>query len=140
MSDSNPTNSILPGAGRFATTHWSVVVAAGQPASPGYQQAMETLCRTYWFPLYAYLRRQGCDTHLAEEYTQAFFARLLEKHGLRLADPKHGKFRSFLLTAMKNFLANEFDRAQAQKRGGGQKIHSLDLENAETRSCLEPSN
>jgi RNA polymerase sigma-70 factor (ECF subfamily) len=116
-----------------------VVLAAGQPGYPSHQQALETLCRTYWFPLYAYLRRQGCDTHLAEDYTQAFFARLLEKHDLRLADPKHGRFRSFLLSALKNFQANESDRAQAQKRGGDKKILSLDFENAETRYCWEPA-
>jgi len=139
MSDNTPTSSTPPGAGRFATTHWSVVLAAGRPASPRYQQAMGTLCQTYWFPLYAYLRRQGYDSHQAEEYTQAFFARMLEKHGLRLADPKRGKFRSFLLAALKHYMANERDRAQAQKRGGGRKVLSLDFENAESQYALEPA-
>jgi RNA polymerase sigma-70 factor (ECF subfamily) len=111
----------------------------GQPGSARYQQALETLCRTYWFPLYAYLRRHGYDAHRAEDCTQAFFTRLLEKHGLRLADPKRGKFRSFLLVALKHFLANEFDRARAQKRGGGQKIISLDFQNAESKYVLEPA-
>jgi len=138
MSDFTPTSSDLHGTSRFATTHWSVVLAAGQHTSGHYQQALETLCRTYWFPLYAYLRRQGYDTHQAEEHTQAFFARLLEKDGLRLADPKQGKFRSFLLTALKHFLANVSDRARAQKRGGGRKILSLDAENAEGKYALEP--
>ena len=139
MSDNTPMSSTPSSAGRFATTHWSVVLAAGQPGSPHYQQALETLCQTYWFPLYAYLRRQGYDTHRAEDYTQAFFARLLEKHDLRLADPKRGKFRSFLLAALKYFLANELDRAQAQKRGGGQKVLPLDIENAESRYTLGPA-
>ncbi|MHC4461828.1 MAG: RNA polymerase sigma factor [Planctomycetota bacterium] len=139
MSDNIPTSFTPPGTGRFATTHWSVVRAAGQPESPRYQQALATLCRTYWFPLYAYLRRQGYNSHQAEEYTQAFFARLLEKHGLRLADPKRGKFRSFLLSSLKHFLADERDRTRARKRGGGRKVLSLDFENAESQYALEPA-
>jgi len=139
MSEHSPTNSVPSGASRFATTHWSVVRAAGQPGSPRHQQALETLCRTYWFPLYAYMRRRGYKTHQAEDYTQAFFTRLLEKHDLHLADPKHGKFRSFLLVALKHFLANELDRARAKKRGGDRKILSLDFENAESRYALEPA-
>ena len=138
MSDYAPTNSNLPGAGRFATTHWSVVLAAGRPKSASYQQALETLCQTYWFPLYTYLRRQGYDSHQAEDYTQAFFASLLAREGLRLADPKRGKFRSFLLASLKNFLSNERARARAKKRGGGRKVLSLDVENAESQYALEP--
>lgn len=138
MPDDPSTNSAFPGAGRFATTHWSVVLAAGQPESISYQQALEALCRMYWFPLYAYLRRQGHDIHQAEDHTQAFMAFLLEKHGLRLADPKRGRFRSFLLTCLKNFLANERARARAQKRGGGHKVLSLDIENAERQYALKP--
>ncbi len=138
MSGYTPSNSKLPGAGRFATTHWSVVMAAGRPKSASYQQALETLCKTYWFPLYAYLRRHGCDSSRAEDYTQAFFAGLLEKHGLRLADPKRGKFRSFLLGSLKHFLSNERARARAKKRGGGRKVISLDFENAESQYAREP--
>jgi len=138
MSNYTSSSSDLSGTSCFATTHWSVVLAAGQPTSARYQEALQTLCRTYWFPLYAYLRRQGYDTHQAEEHTQAFFTRLLEKDGLRLADPKQGKFRSFLLTALKYFLANVGDRARAQKRGGGRKVLSLDAENAEGKYALEP--
>ena len=138
MSDYTPTNSNLPGAGRFATTHWSVVLAAGRPKSASYQQALETLCQTYWFPLYTYLRRQGYDSHQAEDCTQAFFAGLLARGGLRLADPKRGKFRSFLLTSLKNFLSNERARARAKKRGGGRKVLSLDFQNAESQYALEP--
>jgi RNA polymerase sigma factor (sigma-70 family) len=127
------------GASRFATTHWTVVLTAGSPESSRYQQALETLCQTYWFPLYAYLRRQGHDAHQAEDYVQAFFAKLLEKHGLRLADPKRGKFRSFLLAALKHFLANELDRVRAQKRGGNLKVLSLSSQDAETQYALRPA-
>ncbi len=125
-----------PKTARFATTHWSVVRAAGHPASPGYRQALETLCKTYWFPLYAYMRRHGYERHDAEDYTQEFFTRLLDKHALRVADPKQGRFRSFLLAALKHFLANERDRIRAKKRGGGRKALSLDFEDAEGKYAL----
>jgi RNA polymerase sigma-70 factor (ECF subfamily) len=138
MSDNPSKDSPSTGAGRFATTHWSVILAAGQPESTGYRQALEALCQTYWFPLYAYLRRHGNDAHQAEDYTQAFLAFLLDKHGLRLADPKRGRFRSFLLTSLKNFLSNERARAAALKRGGDRKIFSLDIENAERMYALKP--
>jgi RNA polymerase sigma-70 factor (ECF subfamily) len=138
MSANTGMNSSRFGVGHFATTHWSIVLSAGQPDSSRYQQALEALCRTYWFPLYAYLRRHGFDAQKAEDYIQAFFTSLLEKRGLRLADPKRGRFRSFLLTALKHFLANEHTRAQAQKRGGGRKILSLDIENAENQYIREP--
>jgi RNA polymerase sigma-70 factor (ECF subfamily) len=113
-------------------------MAAGRPKSASYQQALETLCQTYWFPLYAYLRRQGYDSHQAEDYTQAFFAGMLARGGLRLADPKRGKFRSFLLVSLKHFLSNERARARAKKRGGGRKVLSLDFQNAESQYALEP--
>jgi RNA polymerase sigma factor (sigma-70 family) len=138
MPDNPSIDSPSPGAGRFATTHWSVVLTAGQPESTGYRQALEALCQTYWFPLYAYLRRHGNDTHQSEDYTQAFLAFLLDKHGLRLADPKRGRFRSFLLTSLKNFLSNERARDAALKRGGDRKILSLDVENAERKYALKP--
>ena len=138
MSDYTPANTNQPGAGRFATTHWSVVMAAGRPKSASYRQALETLCRTYWFPLYAYLRRHGCNSHQAQDHTQAFFAALLARGGLGLADPKRGKFRSFLLASLKHFLSNERARARAKKRGGGRKTLSLDFDSAESRYALEP--
>jgi len=138
MPDYTPSNDNLPAAGRFATTHWSVVLAAGRPKSASYRQALETLCRTYWFPLYAYLRRHGCNSHQAQDYTQAFFTALLAKGGLDLADPRRGKFRSFLLASLKHFLSNERARARAKKRGGGKKALSLDFENAESQYALEP--
>ena len=140
MSGNTGMNSARSGVGRFATTHWSIVLSAGQPDASRYQQALDALCRTYWFPLYAYLRRHGFDAQKAEDHIQAFFTCLLEKRGLRLADPKRGRFRSFLLTALKHFLANERARAQAQKRGGDRKILSLDIENAENQYIREPCN
>lgn len=133
------TNPAKRGNSQFATTHWSVVLAAGSPESPRYQEALGTLCQTYWFPLYAYLRRRGYDRHQAEDYTQGFFTRLLEKHGLRPADPKLGKFRWYILGALKHFVADERDRARALKRGGGRKVLSLDFENAENQYALEPA-
>ncbi|MDH4241685.1 MAG: sigma-70 family RNA polymerase sigma factor, partial [Phycisphaerae bacterium] len=139
MPGNNTKSRDRDGRGRFATTHWSVVRAAGKSSSPRYKEAMGTLCQIYWFPLYAYLRRHGYNNNQAEEYTQAFFAELLEKHGLRLADPKQGKFRTFLLIALKYFLANERDRARAKKRGGGRKVLSLNFENAENQYALEPA-
>ncbi len=127
------------GQGRFATTHWSVVQAAGHPSSSGYKSSLETLCKTYWYPLYAYLRRHGYNADQAGDYTQGFFARMMEKQSIGSADPERGKFRSFLLTSLKNFIADEYDRSQAQKRGGGKNIFSLDLESAEGQYCLEPA-
>jgi len=139
MSDKIRRNSISTGKQRFATTHWSVISAAGKSSSPQQKQALETLCQSYWFPLYAYLRRRGHDTHQAEDLTQAFFAHILEKKDLQTADPKHGKFRSFLLVRLKYFLSDERDRAQAKKRGGGKNVLSLSIQNAEGQYALEPA-
>jgi RNA polymerase sigma factor (sigma-70 family) len=126
------------GAGVFATTHWSVVLAAGQTESPHASAALEQLCRTYWYPLYVFVRGQGRSAHDAQDLTQEFFARLLEKKYLRLADPDRGKFRAFLLKALKNFLVNEWEKARTQKRGGGQCAVPLDAEIAESRYAAEP--
>jgi len=106
--------------------------------SPQAHQALETLCGNYWYPLYAYVRRQGHSAHDAQDLTQAFFARLLEKNYLSTADRKRGKFRWFLLTAFKCFLANEWDRVRAQKRGGGHQPVWLDALTAEERYRFEP--
>jgi len=138
MPDKCDKSNPSPRAARFATTHWSVVLAAGHLTAPGYRQALETLCKAYWFPLYAYMRRHGYDRQDAEDYTQEFFARLLDKHTLRAADRKQGRFRSFLLAALKHFLSNERDRIRAKKRGGGQKALSLDFDDAEGKYALEP--
>lgn len=139
MSDNDHKTSTSPKDGRFATTHWSVIQAAGQPESSRCQHALETLCEAYWLPIYSYLRRCGHRQDSAEDYTQGFFARLLEKDGLRLADPERGKFRSFLLSALKHFLANEADRNRALKRGGGRRILSLDVREAENRYAAQPA-
>ncbi len=126
------------GARWFATTHWSVVVRAGDSASPESGAAMERLCRTYWYPLYAFVRRKGHSHEDASDLTQAFFVRFLEKRYLKSVDAGLGKFRTFLLTSMTHFLANEWDKSQAQKRGGGQRLISFDDPNAEERYQLEP--
>ena len=139
MPGNTDTNSTPADTRRFATTRWSVVLAAGKNSSANQKQALETLCQRYWFPLYAFLRRRGYDTHQAEDFTQAFFAHLLEKHDLRAADPQYGKFRSFLLIRLKYFLSDERDRTQAKKRGGGRKILSLSFQDAEGQYVLEPA-
>jgi RNA polymerase sigma factor (sigma-70 family) len=139
MPDKLRRNSISTGRPRFATTHWSVVLMAAKSSSSQQKQALETLCQSYWFPLYAYLRRRGYDTHQAEDLTQAFFWHILEKKDLQAADPKYGKFRSFLLARLKYFLSDQRDRAQAKKRGGGKNIISLSIQNAEDQYTLEPA-
>jgi RNA polymerase sigma factor (sigma-70 family) len=124
---------------RFAATHWSVVLAAGGPNADSLRQrALEELARVYWFPLYAYVRRQGQSPQAAEDLTQEFFARLIEKHSLRHVDRSKGKFRSFLLASLKHFLLNEYDKARAKKRGGRKKVLALDAVNAEARYSIEP--
>ena len=132
--ESNPASP-----SQFATTHWSLVVAARDRTSPQAREALATLCRTYWYPLYAYIRRQGYNADQAQDLTQEFFARLLEKDFLSLVDREKGKFRSFLLACCKHFLANERDRANAQKRGGGCQVISVDFSAVEGRYCLEAS-
>ena len=117
----------------FATTHWTVVLTAGQERSPQAARALEELCRTYWFPLYAYVRRRGHTKEDAEDLTQAFFTRLLEKNYLASLDSEKGKFRAFLLASLKHFLANERDKSHAQKRGGGNANLSLDWQTADTQ-------
>jgi RNA polymerase sigma-70 factor (ECF subfamily) len=113
--------------GTFATTHWSVVRSAGADATPNSKAALDRLCRQYWQPLYYFVRRRGYNEQDAQDLTQGFFARLLEKHSLEAADRERGRFRTFLLTSLQNYLANEWDRANRQKRGGGQQFLSLDL-------------
>ncbi len=117
----------------FATTHWSVIVAAGQRATPQSQTALEELCKTYWFPLYAYVRRRGHSKEDAEDLTQAFFAKFLEKNYLDGLSAERGRFRAFLLASLKHFLANEWDKSQRQKRGGHATHLSLDWQTADTQ-------
>jgi RNA polymerase sigma-70 factor (ECF subfamily) len=127
------------GSARFATTRWSVVVSAGGGHdSPQVREALGTLCQVYWYPLYAYVRRSGHSADDAQDLVQSFFTQLLEKNRLEVADPQRGKFRSFLLASLKHFLANEWRRAGAQKRGGQPPI-SLDLASGESRLALEPA-
>jgi DNA-directed RNA polymerase specialized sigma24 family protein len=114
------------GVAAFGSTHWSVVLAAGGAPGEGSTLALEQLCRAYWYPLYAYLRRQGHSRSDAEDLTQGFFAFLLERQGFQGLHPDKGRFRSFLLAALKNFAANAWDKARAQKRGGLHQIIPLD--------------
>ncbi len=123
---------------RFATTRWSLVLAAEDRQAPQAQRALSVLCTAYWYPLYAYVRRRGHDVQQAEDLTQEFFARFLEKDYLQVVDREKGKFRSFLLASFQHFLNNEHDRAIARKRGGGQQHLSLDCQAAEGRYQVEP--
>lgn len=124
--------------GWFRTTHWSVVLGAGQKDAPQRNAALAKLCQTYWYPVYSYVRRMGRTPEDAKDLTQEFFLRLLEKDYLKGLDRETGKFRSFLLVVLKRFLANEWDRANCQKRGGGQQIISLDEQDTEMRYVAEP--
>ena len=133
MTSERATPSTPASEGIFATTHWTVVLAAGRRSAPEADRALEELCQTYWYPLYAYVRRRGHSPPDAQDLTQEFFARLLAKHWIASADKEKGRFRTFLLTAMSRFLANEWDRAGTQKRGGHAVHLPLDTESAETR-------
>ena len=124
---------------RFATTHWSLVVSAGRPDDPAAQQALSELCQTYWYPLYAYVRRRVPNVQDAQDLTQAFFSYLLEKRTIARADRTRGRFRAFLLTALKHFLLNEWEKARAEKRGGGRPTLSLDFDSGESRYQIEPA-
>jgi RNA polymerase sigma factor (sigma-70 family) len=115
----------------FTDTHWSVVVLAAGADVPQAEAALEQLCHTYWFPLYAFVRRQGYTPHDAQDLTQEFFTRMIHHRKLRFADRERGRFRAFLLSSLKHFLTNEWIRGNAQKRGGGQKTFSLDESTAE---------
>jgi len=122
----------------FATTQWSIVLKAGHANRPDANSALATLCQSYWYPLYTYVRRRVKDASEAQDLTQEFFARLIEKNVLAHASPDIGRFRSFLLTSMKNFLANERNKAHAQKRGGRSALLSLDFDSGDSRYDLEP--
>lgn len=121
------------------TTRWTVVLAAGQRDLPQAGQALEELCATYWFPLYAYARRQGQSKEDAEDLVQDFFTRFLGKNYLAGLHSEHGKFRAFLLACFKHFLSNEWDRAGRQKRGGHATVLSLDWQQADTRYRIDPA-
>ena len=123
----------------FQTTHWSMVLRAGDAGSLESTVALEKLCHGYWYPLYAYVRRQGHAAHEAQDLTQEFFSRLLESQALEAVHPSKGRFRSFLIASLEHFLANEWKHSQRQKRGGGQTHFSLDEETAEGRYQHEPA-
>ena len=139
MAKATKSETAATGPGTwFTTTHWSLVLNAQDTASPLAAAALEKLCRAYWYPLYVYVRRQGEDEESAKDLTQGFFARLLEKRYLAQVHREKGRFRCFLLAALKHFLADEWDKARAQKRGGGQTFVSLDDSAGEERYRLEP--
>jgi RNA polymerase sigma-70 factor (ECF subfamily) len=122
----------------FATTQWSIVLKVGDPGSGVARDALARLCESYWYPLYSYVRRRVENVHEAQDLTQAFFSHLLEHHAIVKADRDRGRFRAFLLTALKNFLANEWDKARAEKRGGGRAVLPLDFEAGESQLAREP--
>ncbi len=122
----------------FATTSWSMVANAGDQLSPESRQALECLCQTYWYPLYAFVRRKGLSQLDAEELTQGFFAHLLDRNRLQLADPQKGRFRSFLLRSLENFMIQDWRKRQARKRGGQITLMTLDFQDADRRYSREP--
>jgi RNA polymerase sigma-70 factor (ECF subfamily) len=122
----------------FATTHWSVVLAAKQREGPHAEAALERLCRIYWPPLYGYIRRQGYDAEAARDLTQGFLSRFIHKEWLNHLQDRRGRFRSFLLAFLKHFLSDQRDRERAQKRGGGRALISLDQMAEEERAWAEP--
>jgi DNA-directed RNA polymerase specialized sigma24 family protein len=136
MADEASIPSPAP-AGDFSTTHWSVVLSAGRLDDPRSRAALAQLCQTYWYPLYAFVRRQGHRPEDAKDLTQGFFLHLIDHHALATADPARGKFRSFLLASLRHFLSNEQAREGAQKRGGGCAFVSFDAASAETRYGFE---
>jgi RNA polymerase sigma-70 factor (ECF subfamily) len=139
MEPPNELAAPAPPKHEFATTHWSVVISAGRDSSPDSKRALESLCETYWYPLYAYARRRVADVNEAQDLTQAFFAELLEKNYIGTAVSDRGRFRAFLLTAFKHFLSKQWEKAKAQKRGGGRTPISLDFESADSNLRIEPA-
>ena len=134
-----PPQAAEPQRARFATTRWSVVVAAGGDDTAGARDSLARLCASYWFPLYAFVRRRGHSPEEAQDLTQAFFTKLLEKNWVADADRSKGRFRTFLLSALTHFLSDEWDRARAQKRGGGAATLPLSFDTAEERYVREPA-
>jgi RNA polymerase sigma factor (sigma-70 family) len=139
ISKHSSQSSTAPGD-IFATTHWTVVLAAGRRHTPQSDGALEELCRTYWFPLYAYVRRRGNTKEDAEDLVQAFFARFLAKNYLEGLSAERGRFRAFLLASLKHFLINEWKKTQRLKRGGGEKLLSLDWQTADTQFQVAATN
>jgi RNA polymerase sigma-70 factor (ECF subfamily) len=138
MSGESSREQLPAPSDAFATTRWSLVAAAGRGEPLAAQQALAQLCQAYWYPLYAFVRRRVGSPHESQDLTQAYFAWLLEKNTVAAADRERGRFRAFLLASLKNFLANEWEKQRAQKRGGGQAALSLDFDAGESRFRLEP--
>lgn len=136
--DQNQAGGGTPGRGRFPGTRWSLILSVKEGGSRS-EGALAELCEGYWPPIYAYARRRGYPAEKAEDLTQGFFAKLLEKNYVAQADRERGRFRTFLLTSFRHYVANEWDRSQAQKRGGGRGIVSLDIQTAEGRLRIEPA-
>lgn len=135
----NPTDSLADDdSGRFRTTHWSIVLLSAQSQAPGSRTALADLCRLYWYPLYAFVRHRGYSAEDAQDLTQGFFLGLLERKSLRQVAPEKGKFRSFLLASLKNYLFDAFDHDHCIKRGGQIAFVPLDFENGEERYLGEP--
>jgi RNA polymerase sigma-70 factor (ECF subfamily) len=143
MSSNDSTTPLgglaAPGGYAFQSTHWSVVLAAGEPGHPAAQKALAVFCQNYWYPLYAFVRRKGRPPEEAKDLTQDFFAVVLEKNYLSAADRERGRFRTFLLAAAENFLRNDWSRRQILKRGGGMSFVSFEADTAETRYLREPA-
>ncbi|HKI17633.1 MAG TPA: ECF-type sigma factor, partial [Isosphaeraceae bacterium] len=134
-----PESTAAESTDRFPATHWSRVVQSADGSSPEARAALEALCSAYWYPLYAFIRRRGHDPDGAADLVQGLFTHLLERNAFASADPRRGRFRTFLLAVCRNFLADQAEHRQAQKRGGGMAIASLDCSGAEGRYRAEPA-
>jgi RNA polymerase sigma-70 factor (ECF subfamily) len=140
MPHSDPESALLASqAPTFVTTHWSVVLSAGQNDSPKAGEALEKLCSTYWYPLYVHVRRRGHDAEAARDLTQGFFAEILVKGSIKSAEQGRGRFRTFLLAALDNYLHHHHRDTHTLKRGGGTELLSWDAQEAEQRFSLEPA-
>lgn len=137
-TDEHPGLGSVASSYQFTTTHWSVVVSAGESDSEASLRALDRLCRTYWYPLFAYVRRRGYAEEEAKDLTQAFFAQLISGQTVAKADRERGRFRTFLLASLDHFLANEWNRSQARKRGGGLEFISLEFAREQEAHHLEP--
>jgi len=138
MTEGRPASAVTAHPAVFATTHWSVVLAAKDGHTPESCAALEKLCRAYWYPLYAHIRRRGYAENEAQDLTQGLFQRLLQQQFLSGLLREGGRFRSYLITALRHHLAEDWQRSRAQKRGGGEPIISIDAQSAEDRYRLEP--
>ena len=137
MSEPKPEENAKESGAWFVQTRWTLILAARKEGSKGATEALEELCRSYWYPLYAYVRRRGYSPEDAEDLTQSFFERLLSTDFLQRADPEKGRFRSFLLASLNRFLGREREKAEAQKRGGGMQLFRLEVADLEQRYRLE---